>query len=193
MTGMMRPGDLLLLDRDGVLNEDRPDSVRTPADLVLLPRAAEALARFNRAGVRVAVVTNQSVVGRGLIDEAALERIHARLRDELGRAGARLDAILYAPDPPDAPGLRRKPGPGMLEEAIRRFGADPARTVMIGDALRDLEAAAAAGCRRVLVRTGKGRETQARGLPPAVMPVAVYEDLWAAADALLGAEAAGEP
>lgn len=178
---------LVLLDRDGVLNEDRPQSVRTPGDLVLLPRAAEAVARLNRAGMRVVVVTNQSIVGRGIIDGAMLDRIHDRLRDELARAGARLDAILVAPDAPDAPTARRKPGDAMLREAMDRFGAIGGETAMIGDALRDLEAAASVGCRRILVRTGKGRATQAAGLPAHVLPVAVHEDLWSAVDALLAA------
>jgi len=176
---------LVLLDRDGVLNEDRPQSVRTPADLVLLPRAAEAVARLNRAGIRVAIVTNQSIVGQGIIDGTMLDRIHDRLRDELARGGARVDAIFVAPDAPDAPTARRKPGGFMLREALDRFGTAAADTPMIGDSLRDLEAAAAIGCRRVLVRTGKGRATQAAGLPAHVLPVAVHEDLWSAIDALL--------
>lgn len=178
---------LVLLDRDGVLNEDRPESVRTPGDLALLPRAAAAVARLNRAGTRVAIVTNQSIVGRGIIDSTMLDRIHDRLRDELAREGARVDAILIAPDAPDAPTARRKPGGAMLAEVIARFGAAPAETPMIGDSLRDLEAAAAVGCRRVLVRTGKGAATQAAGLPAHVLPVAVHEDLWSAIDALLTA------
>ncbi len=113
------PRDLVLLDRDGVLNEDRPDSVRSPAQLTMLPRAAEAVARLNRSGARTVVVTNQSVVGRGLIDEAMLQQIHARLRDELSRAGAQLDDILFCPDAPDGATDWRKPGPGMLQETRR--------------------------------------------------------------------------
>lgn len=174
-----------MLDRDGVLNEDRPDSVRTPDHLILLPRAAAAVARLNAAGARVVVVTNQSVVGRGFIDEAMLARIHEKLVRDLGNHGARLDALIHCSDAPDAATGRRKPAPGMLEEAIRRFGVDPARAVMIGDALRDLQAAAAIGCSRLLVRTGKGRETQAAGIPAEVLPVAVHEDLCAAVTALL--------
>lgn len=176
---------LVLLDRDGVLNVDRPDSVRSPDALVMLPRSADAVALFNRAGVFVCVVSNQSAVGRGLIDEAMLDRIHTKLRGDLAKSGARLDGLICAPDPPEAVGPRRKPAPGMLEEAMRRFRAPPGETVMIGDALRDLEAACAAGCRRVLVRTGKGSATQAAGLPPEVLPVAVYDDLWSAALAIL--------
>lgn len=178
--------DMILLDRDGVLNEDRPDSVKTPDELVLLPGAAEAVARLNRAGTSVIVVTNQSIIGRGRIDEAMLARIHDRLRAELAREGAHLDAILVAPDPPEEASERRKPGPGMLHEALRRYRSEAGKTPMIGDALGDLEAAAAAGCPRILVRTGKGKATQAAGLPAHVLPVAVHDDLHAAVSALLG-------
>jgi D-glycero-D-manno-heptose 1,7-bisphosphate phosphatase len=183
---------LVLMDRDGVLNVDRPDSVKTPDELKMIPRAAEAVARLNAAGIKVAVATNQSVVGRGIIDAAMLERIHGKLYDELARAGARLDALLVAPDTPDAASDRRKPGPGMLREALTRFRASPAETPMIGDTLSDLKAAAAAGCRRVLVRTGKGALTQAAGLPPELLPVAVHEDLWSAVEVLLQTGAGAE-
>lgn len=177
--------ELVLLDRDGVLNEDRPGAVRAPDQLVMVPRAAAAVARLNRAGVPVAVVTNQSAVGRGLVDAAMLERIHERLRAHLAREGAHVDALLVAPEAPEDAGPRRKPAPGMLREALERFGAAPERSPMIGDQLRDLEAAAALCCPRILVLTGKGRATRADGFPARVRPVAVYEDLWAAVDALL--------
>ena len=177
---MKRATKLVLVDRDGVLNEDRPDSVKSPEELVLLPGAAAAVARLNRSGIPVVVVTNQSVVGRGVIDEAMLTRIHEALERELARDGARIDAVIWCADPPGRPGPRRKPGPGMIEEALARFDASPGEAVMVGDALIDLEAAAAAGCRRVLVRTGKGRATEAAGLPSSVMPVSVFDDLAAA-------------
>jgi D-glycero-D-manno-heptose 1,7-bisphosphate phosphatase len=183
---------LVLMDRDGVLNKDRPDSVKSPEELTMIPRAAEAVARLNAAGIKIAIVTNQSVVGRGIIDVAMLERIHSKLHDELARAGARLDAIFVAPERPDAASERRKPGPGMLREALSRFRASPAETPMIGDSLSDLKAAAAAGCKRVLVRTGKGALTQAAGLPPEVLPVAVHEDLWSAVEALLETRAGAD-
>lgn len=176
---------LVLLDRDGVLNVDRAESVKSPEELVLLPGAAAAVARLNAADVKVAVVTNQSVVGRGLIEEPALEEIHEKLRAELAIEGARLDAIFFAPDHPEQATKRRKPGAGMLREALRRFAAAPGDTPMIGDTLHDLEAACAAGCRRVLVRTGKGDKTLRRGLPERVRPVAVYDDLGAAVTGLL--------
>ncbi len=173
------------MDRDGVLNIDRPDSVKSPGEFELLPRAGEAVARLNQAGIKVAVVTNQSVVGRGIITEDMLARIHETMRGELARAGARIDMLLVAPDAPGGHSERRKPAPGMLREALTRFAAPAGESPMIGDALGDLEAAAAAGCKRILVRTGKGAATQAAGLPEAVLPVAVREDLWDAVETIL--------
>jgi D-glycero-D-manno-heptose 1,7-bisphosphate phosphatase len=116
----------------------------------------------------------------------ALERVHARLREALARDGARLDALFFCPDPPDRRSSHRKPAPGMLRDALARFGVAAADAVMIGDDLRDLEAAAALGMPRRLVRTGHGARVQAEGIPPRVLPVAVDDDLAAAVDALLG-------
>ena len=176
---------LVLLDRDGVLNENRTDYVKHPGELVMLPGAGKAVARLNQANIRVALVTNQAVVGRKIIDTAMLHHIHNHLRDELHKDGASLDAIFYCTDPPNAPGPRRKPNPGMLTEALQKFSAAPKTTPMIGDALRDLEAAAAVHCPRILVRTGMGAATQAAKLPKHVLPVAIYENLSEAVDVLL--------
>ncbi len=173
---------LVLIDRDGVLNQDRPDSVTAGEQLVMIPRAAAAVARLNRAGIPVAVVTNQSVVGRGVVDPATLDEIHARLHAELAKEDARVDAIYVAPDAPDKATQRRKPGPGMLLEAMADFVVDPEDTIMIGDAVRDLEAAVAAGCGRILVRTGKGSAGEGQGLPAHVLPTTICEDLWAAGE-----------
>jgi D-glycero-D-manno-heptose 1,7-bisphosphate phosphatase len=176
---------LVLLDRDGVINDDRADGVKTPDELVLLSGSAAAIARLNAAGVKVAVVTNQSAVGRGHLSAQMLERIHAELRSRLAREEAYLDALLVCTDPPDRASPRRKPQPGMLLEALRQFRAAADDTPMIGDDLRDLQAARAAGCRRVLVRTGKGAATQATGVPADLLPVAVHADLSAAVEAYL--------
>ena len=176
---------LVLLDRDGVLNVDRPDSVRNPGELVMIPGSAAAVARLNGAGIRVAVVSNQSVVGRGVIGPDMLEQIHDRLRAELARERARIDAWFVCTEAPGGASDRRKPGPGMLREALAHFRLSPSDAVMIGDAATDLEAAVAAGCRRILVRTGKGAATQAGGLAPRLLPVAVHENLAAAVEALL--------
>lgn len=176
---------LALLDRDGVLNVDLAQSVRHPGELAMIPGSAAAVARLNHAGIRVAVVTNQSVVGRGIVSPDMLERIHDRVRAALDREGGRIDAWFVCPDPPERPTDRRKPQPGMLREALARFRTAPGDAVMIGDSAGDLEAAAAVGCRRVLVRTGKGAATQAQGLGPHLLPVAVHDDLAGAVAALL--------
>jgi D-glycero-D-manno-heptose 1,7-bisphosphate phosphatase len=182
---MTRP-DLVLLDRDGVLNVDRADYVRTPGQLEMVAGAAEAVARLNAAGIRVAVCTNQSVVGRGIIPAEMLARIHDELRTRLAARAARIDALFACTDAPGPPSTHRKPAPGMLLDALRQFRVRPERAVMIGDSLRDLQAAAAAGVARILVRTGHGAATQAAGLPREILPVAVHEDLAAAVGGLLG-------
>ena len=187
MSAGARATRLVLTDRDGVLNEDRPEGVRSPEELRLIEGSAEALARLNRAGIPVAVVTNQSGLGRGVLDEAGLTAIHRRLEAALAEAaGARLDLILVAPDAPERAGPRRKPGPGMLLEALARFQVGAENAVMIGDDLRDLEAAAAAGCRRILVRTGKGARLADAGLPERLRPVELCRSFADAVDRLLG-------
>ena len=175
---------LVLLDRDGVLNEDRQDFVKTPAELVMIPGAASAVAHLNAAGHTIAVVSNQSGVGRGLMTDHDLEAVNSTLKKMIEADGGRLDAIFTCSDPPWAATERRKPGPGMLQDALKKFHAAPAEAVMIGDAARDLEAAAVLGIRRILVRTGKGRTVESN-LPSALQPVTVYDDLAAAAEALI--------
>jgi len=178
---------LVLLDRDGVLNVDRTDFVKRPEELELLPGAAAAVARLNRAGHAVVLCTNQSGVGRGLMTADMLAEVHRCLEERLAAAGARLDAIFACTDPPWAASERRKPAPGMLREAIARFAARAEETPMVGDALRDLQAAARLGCPRHLVLTGQGAATLAAGWPGDVAPVAVHADLAAAVETLLAA------
>jgi D-glycero-D-manno-heptose 1,7-bisphosphate phosphatase len=175
---------LVLLDRDGVLNEDRQDFVKTPAELVMIPGAASAVARLNAAGHTIAVVSNQSGVGRGVMTDHDLEAVNLTLKRMIEADGGRLDAIFTCSDPPWAATERRKPGPGMLQDALKKFHAAPVEAVMIGDAARDLEAAAVLGIRRILVRTGKGRTVESN-LPSTLQPVTVYDDLAAAAEALI--------
>jgi D-glycero-D-manno-heptose 1,7-bisphosphate phosphatase len=179
---------LVILDRDGVLNEESTAYIKSPAEMIMIPGSAKAVARLNRAGIKVAVCTNQSVVGRGIIPMEMLDKIHERLAQNLVAEGARIDALFMCTDHPDRATRRRKPGPGMLEEALRRFQASPHDSPMIGDSLRDLAAAAAVGCPRHLVRTGYGAKVQAEGIPETVLPVRVHDDLAAAVTALLGPE-----
>jgi len=179
---------LILLDRDGVLNDEIGGYIKSPADIRMIPGSARALARLNRAGYKVAICTNQSVVGRGYIGNDMLMRINQHLADQLAAEGGRWDEMFICTDHPDRATRRRKPGPGMLEEALSMFQADPAQTPMIGDNLRDLEAALAVGCPRHLVRTGHGTKAQAEGIPERVLPVRIHDDLAAAVAALLGPE-----
>jgi D-glycero-D-manno-heptose 1,7-bisphosphate phosphatase len=176
---------LVMLDRDGVLNEDRADYVKHPGELLMIPRAGEAIARLNAAGIKVAIVSNQSAVGRGIISADMLARINDKLRQEIAREGGRIDLFLICTDAPDARSERRKPAPGMLREALAHFRLASHDAVMIGDQITDLVAAEAAGVPRVLVRTGKGAELQAKGLPQDILPVAVYDSLSAAVEGLL--------
>ena len=176
---------LVLLDRDGVLNEDRADYVKNPSELVLIAGVGGAIAHLNNAGLKVAVVSNQSAVGRGIIAPEMLERINGRLISELAASGGRIDLLLVCTDAPGQPSERRKPAPGMLREALAHFRTPANEAVMIGDQLSDLHAAKAANVARILVRTGKGAQTQALGLPADILPVSVYDSLMAAAVSLV--------
>lgn len=166
---------LVILDRDGTINEDRDDYIKSPAEWKPIPGSLEAIARLTQAGHRVVLATNQSGIGRGLFDTAALNAIHEALQRAVQQAGGRIDAIFFCPHA-DAAGCEcRKPRPGMLLEIGRRLNVPLEGVPMVGDALRDLQAAAAAGARPVLVLTGKGEKTRAAGgLPPGTE---IYPDL----------------
>ncbi len=168
---------LVLLDRDGVINQDREDSVKSPAELVLLPGVGQAISSLNMAGFYVAVCTNQSIVGRGIITEEELRRIHEAMLTQLAKEKARIHHIFYAPDAPEKATSRRKPGAGMLIEAMTHYHVPAEHTVMVGDNLIDIQAARAAGCHRILVKTGKGAKTLAQGIPAQLEPVRVCADL----------------
>jgi D-glycero-D-manno-heptose 1,7-bisphosphate phosphatase len=158
---------LIILDRDGVINHDSDAYIKSPEEWRPIPGSLEAIARLTKAGYRIVVATNQSGVARGLFDLETLGAIHARMHQAVAEAGGRIDAIFFCPHGPDSGCACRKPKPGMLIEILRRFGADASEVTTVGDSLRDLQAAVAAGCKPVLVLTGKGRKTmQAGDLPP---------------------------
>ena len=173
---------LVILDRDGVLNVDRADYVKTPDELAPIPGAAEAVGALIQAGLSTALATNQACVAKGLVSLETLEAIHRKLAGDLAKGGGRLDRIYVAPEASDAPNGRRKPSPAMLIEAMRDLGAQPTETAFIGDAERDWAAARAAGVRFLLVRTGHGRRTETA---LAGEDVAVFDDLRQAVAALL--------
>lgn len=179
---------LVILDRDGVINYDSEQFIKSPEEWRPIPGSLEAIASLNQAGYKVVVATNQSGIGRGLFDMAMLNRIHARMHKLLAQVGGRIDAVFFCPHPADSACACRKPRPGMLEAIASRFHVDLHGVPAIGDALRDLQAAAAVGAQPILVRTGKGEATLALGDLPA--GTRVYDDLAAAVRDLL--DSAGE-
>lgn len=152
---------LILLDRDGVINQDSDEFVKTVDEFLPIAGSIETIARLHQAGLMVGVCSNQSGVGRGLLTEAMLGAIHNRLRTLVEEAGGQLVGIAYCPHLPEEHCSCRKPEPGLLLELMAGSGVQAIETVFVGDSLRDVEAAIAAGCRAVLVRTGNGRKSEA--------------------------------
>jgi len=174
---------LVILDRDGVINEDSKEFIKTPAEWHALPGSLEAIARLTAAGFTLTVATNQSGVGRGLLDEATLTAIHRRMIDAVTTAGGRIEAIHYCPHRPEDQCDCRKPQPGLLREIAARFHTSLRAVPVIGDSERDIEAARRVGARPILVLTGSGRAARERLTGRGDLEV--YDDLSAAADRLL--------
>lgn len=181
-----RPLKLIVLDRDGVINHDSDQFIKSPDEWRAIPGSLEAIARLNEAGYRVVVATNQSGVGRGLFDMTTLTEIHEKMFKSLNQVGGRIDAVFYCPHAADSNCDCRKPKPGMFEQIGHRFGVDLNDVPAIGDGLRDLQAASAAGARPILVLTGKGEKTHATGNLPA--GTTMFPDLAFAVTALLAEE-----
>ena len=166
---------LVILDRDGVINYDSPSYIKSPDEWKPIPRSLDAIARLTQADYRVVVATNQSGVGRGLIDMATLNAIHDKMHRAVGQAGGRIDAVFYCPHAMEANCGCRKPKPGLLEDIGRRFNTSLTDVPCIGDQLRDLQSAATVGAQPILVLTGKGAKTQREG---GLLPnTRVYADL----------------
>jgi len=174
---------LVILDRDGVINHDSEHFIKSPDEWTPLPGSLAAIASLNQNGWRVAVATNQSGIGRGLFDMHALNAMHAKMHKALATVGGRVDAVFFCPHLPEDDCDCRKPKPGLFIRIAERFGIPMAEAPLIGDSYRDLEAGAAAGCPTILVRTGKGAATVARGDLPA--GTLVFDDLAAAAAHLI--------
>lgn len=175
--------NLIILDRDGVINHDSDRFIKSPDEWKPIPGSLEAIARLCQADYRVVVATNQSGVGRGLFDMHTLNAIHDKMYKAAALSGGRIDAIFFCPHAADANCQCRKPKTGMLEAIAARYNVDLHGVPAIGDSLRDLTSAAKMGAQPMLVLTGKGVKTQsAGGLPEGTM---VYPDLAAAVAALV--------
>jgi len=177
---------LIVLDRDGVINHDSTQFIKSPEEWRPIPGSLEAIARLNHAGYRVVVATNQSGIGRGLFDMATLNAIHEKMYKALALVGGRIDALFYCPHTADAQCECRKPKTGMLSEIAVRYGLDMTGVPCVGDSVRDLQAADAVGAQPMLVLTGKGEKTLRDGSFP--KNTVIFPDLAFAVSALLASD-----
>ncbi len=182
---------LIILDRDGTINEDRDDYVKSADEWLPIPGSLEAIARLNHAGWHTVVATNQSGLGRGLFDMAALNAMHVKMNSQLAHLGGRIDAVFFCPHTPDDACDCRKPAPGLIESIGQRYGVHLENVPVVGDSLRDLQAGQALGCPLHLVRTGKSaglsalQIAQMREIVPSMH---MHNDLAAFAEALVRAD-----
>jgi len=181
-----RQAKLIVLDRDGVINYDSDQFIKSPDEWRPIPGSLEAIARLNHAGFRVIVATNQPGLGRRLFDMATLISIHDKMYKALAQLGGRVDALFYCPHTADSNCDCRKPKPGMLIEIGQRFGVELTGVPCVGDGERDLQAAAAVGAQPILVLTGKGEKTLRSGNFP--KDTAIFPDLAFFVTALLAGD-----
>ena len=174
---------LIILDRDGVINFDNKDYIKSADEWQAIPGSLEAIARLQHAGHTVVIATNQSGIGRGYYSHADLDAIHEKMQRFLHKLNANIDAIFYCPHTPDDNCSCRKPKPGLLQQIQKRYQCSLQAVPLIGDSQRDLEAAISVDALPILVRTGNGEKTLAQFKP--AKPLAVYANLSEAADALL--------
>lgn len=183
---------LIILDRDGVINYDSPDFIKSPEEWIPIPGSLEAIAVLNKAGILVAVASNQSGIGRGLFNLQMFGRIQQKMKEQLAAVGGHIDFFVYCPHHPDETCTCRKPKPGLLYQISEYFQInleDPRQAAIptIGDSLRDLQAAQAANTTPILVLTGNGKKTRDQ-LPPELQNIAVYDNLETALKALIATD-----
>lgn len=176
---------LIILDRDGVINQDSDDFIKSLEEWIPLPGSIDAIARLSKAGWTVAVATNQSGIGRGYFTEATLQAMHQHLHALVEEQGGKVDLIRYCPHAPDAGCDCRKPRSGLFEQIAQHFGTVLHQVPTVGDSLRDLQAGVSVGCRPFLVRTGKGLLTKQKALPEGTL---IFANLAAVVDYLLESE-----
>ena len=177
---------LVIVDRDGTICVERDGYIQTVDEWEPLPGALDAIARLNHAGFHVVIAANMPGLGRGLFDAAALNAIHARMNKQLATVGGRVEAVFFCPHAPDEGCTCRKPLPGLFQQIGERYNVDLRQVHAVGDSVRDVQAAAAAGCVPHLVLTGKGSPTQLEPLPPDFPPrTRVHADLAAFATAFI--------
>jgi D-glycero-D-manno-heptose 1,7-bisphosphate phosphatase len=178
---------LVILDRDGVINEDSAHHIKSPDEWQPIPGSLEAIARLHRAGWHVVVATNQSGIARKLYDLDTLVRIHEKMHRAVRDAGGQIDAVFFCPHGPEDNCTCRKPAAGLFHDIARRLRIDLRGVPAIGDSLRDLQAARTVGAQPILVKTGQGADTLAQRDVGNDVPV--FNNLSSAVDALLTPDA----
>lgn len=176
---------LVILDRDGVINEDSDAYIKSVDEWIPIPGSLQAIARLNQAGYTVVIVTNQSGIARGLYTLDTLTKIHRHMMDRLATEGGVIDAIFFCPHGPADHCACRKPQPGLMQDVAKRYALSLQGVPAVGDSLRDVQAAVAVGARPILVRTGKGERTITAG--KGLEGIEVYADLATFVDALIRA------
>lgn len=153
---------MVILDRDGVINQDSPDYILGDEQFFPIPGSLPAIAQLNQQGIIVVVATNQSAIGRGMLSETTLEAIHSKLQNQLTVYGGWLDSIYHCPHRPDEQCYCRKPQPGLIRQALQDWQIEPEHTLLVGDSWRDIQPALQYGCDTALVKTGNGLTTLAQ-------------------------------
>lgn len=173
---------IVLLDRDGVINEDSDNYIRSAQEWIPIPGSIQAISKLSKAGYKIFVVTNQSGLARGYFSEDELNRMHKKMHELVGREGGQIEDLVYCPHQPEDACTCRKPKPGLLQKIARVHNVDLTRVPFVGDSLRDIECAQAVGARGVLVKTGKGVRTLTKAESNSehqkiLEQVPVYDDL----------------
>lgn len=176
---------LIILDRDGVLNEDSDAFIKTTDEWIPLPGSAEAVGRLTQAGYTIAIATNQSGVARGYFSLETLQAMHDKMAALAAEHGGKFAHIAFCPHGPDDDCDCRKPLPGLIQQIEQALGVSAKGSWMVGDSIRDLEAGVAAGCQPVLVRTGKGAKSEAKLAAAGLADALVVDNLAGFADYLL--------
>ena len=175
------PSKVIFLDRDGVINRDSTDYIKTWAEFSFLPRSLDALRDLTRHGFTVILITNQSIINRGMVPRTELDQIHAKLRSAVKAHGGLINDIFFCPHAPDEGCKCRKPEPGLILQAAHKYGIAPADTWMIGDNASDIECARRAGCGgTVWVKSGLCADVEAILARKGLAPDLVVADLFAA-------------
>jgi len=177
---------IIVLDRDGVINQDSDNYIRSPEEFIPIAGSIEAIANLSNAGFTVCIATNQSGIGRGYFDEEALSDMHHLLCSMVEQAGGSIDGIFYCPHLPDGNCACRKPKTGLLEQIEKEFSVELGNSYFVGDSLKDIQAAVTFGCKPILVRTGKGGITERALLEESTLEAAIYDDLSSAVADILG-------